>query len=178
LLHQLHFSVRDTGIGFDLAIPDMHMPEKDGLSLAKEIRKYRPAQSLPLVMLTSLGQYEYNDQEAQMAFAAFLTKPVKPGHLLNTLLGILQGQPVRIKAEVARPAFETELGQSHPFRILLAEGNVVNQKVALALLERMGYRADVAANGLEVLQALQRQAYDAVLMDMQMPEMDGLEATS
>jgi PAS domain S-box-containing protein len=165
------------GDPFDLAILDMHMPEMDGLTLAKALRKYRPAQSLPLVMLTSLGQHESNKQEAQLEFAAFLTKPVKPGHLLNTLLGILQGQPVRIRAEMARPAFETELGQSHPLRILLAEDNVINQKVALALLERMGYRADVAANGLEVIQALQRQAYDVVLMDMQMPEMDGLEAT-
>jgi CheY-like chemotaxis protein/HPt (histidine-containing phosphotransfer) domain-containing protein len=146
--------------------------------LAKELRKHRSAQSLPLVMLTSLGQHEYNKQDAQGEFAAFLTKPVKPAHLLNTLIGILRGQPVKLRAELTRPAlFETGLGQSHPLHILLAEDNVINQKVALALLERIGYRADIAANGLEAIQALQRQPYDVVLMDVQMPEMDGLETT-
>jgi CheY-like chemotaxis protein/HPt (histidine-containing phosphotransfer) domain-containing protein len=166
------------GDPFDLAILDMHMPAMDGLTLAQEIQKQRPAHTLPLVMLTSLGQREQHDQTPPVEFAAYLTKPIKPAHLLNTLLGIFQGGPVKIRAKASRPAaFEVELGQSHPLRILLAEDNVVNQKVALSLLQRLGYRADVAANGLEVLAALQRQTYDLVLMDMQMPEMDGLEAT-
>jgi CheY-like chemotaxis protein/HPt (histidine-containing phosphotransfer) domain-containing protein len=165
------------GDPFDLAVLDMQMPEMDGLTLAKEIQQNRPAQSLPLVILTSLGQREYDDQSSQVELAAYLNKPVKPSHLLNTLISIFQGQPVKIRPDSARPAFDAGLGQHHPLRILLAEDNVVNQKVALYLLERMSYRADVAANGLEVLQALKRQTYDVVLMDMQMPEMDGLEAT-
>ncbi|MFN8453657.1 MAG: PAS domain S-box protein [Anaerolineae bacterium] len=163
---------------FDLAILDMQMPNIDGLTLAIEIRKYHPAQSLPLIMLTSLGQRENNDLIAQAQFAAFLTKPIKSSHLYNILQGVFTNQPIKVKVDsVALPGLDPELSQQHPLRILLAEDNVINQKVALQLLLRMGYLADVAANGFEVLQALQRQPYDVVLMDMQMPEMDGLEAT-
>jgi PAS domain S-box-containing protein len=166
------------GDSFDLAILDMQMPYMDGLTLAAEIRKYRTAQTLPLVMLTSLGQRENKDQSSPVEFAAFLTKPIKPSHLYNILGGIFEDQPVKIKPDSPRSSsLDHELGQRHPLRILLAEDNAVNQKVALYLLERLGYLADVAANGLEVLEALQRQPYDVVLMDVQMPEMDGLEAT-
>jgi CheY-like chemotaxis protein/HPt (histidine-containing phosphotransfer) domain-containing protein len=133
---------------------------------------------VPLVMLTSLGQREHHDHNAQAELAAFLTKPIKPSHLYNLLVAVFEGQPIKIKPDSVRSSsLDRELSQRHPLRILLAEDNVVNQKVALHLLERMGYRADIAANGLEVLQALQRQPYEVVLMDMQMPEMDGLEAT-
>jgi PAS domain S-box-containing protein len=163
---------------FDLAILDMQLPDMDGLTLATEIRKYRTPQALPLVMLTSMGRREFNDQTAQPEFAAFLTKPIKPSHLYHILQDIVAGQPVKIKPD-STPAspLDSGLGQDHPLRILLAEDNLVNQKVALLLLERMGYMADIAANGLEVLQALERQPYDVVLMDMHMPEMDGLDAT-
>jgi CheY-like chemotaxis protein len=79
--------------------------------------------------------------------------------------------------KVAAPTLDPEMARRHPLRILLAEDNVVNQKLALRLLDRMGYRADLAANGVEVIDALERQDYDVILMDIQMPEMDGLEAS-
>jgi CheY-like chemotaxis protein len=112
-------------------------------------------------------------------FAAFLTKPMKPSPLFDALVSIFTGQPTRALAREAgeEPQFDAHMGQHWPLRILLAEDNATNQKLALRLLERMGYHADVAANGLEVLSALKRQLYDVVLMDVQMPEMDGLEAT-
>lgn len=166
------------GDPFDLAILDMQMPEMDGLTLAAEIRKHRTSEVLPLVMLTSLGQREHHERIAQVEFAAYLTKPIKPSQLYDNLLDIFDGQPIKIKPDPARLSMlDPQLGETHPLRILLAEDNAVNQKVALHLLGRMGYKADVAANGLEVLQAVERQPYDVVLMDMQMPEMDGLEAT-
>ncbi len=134
---------------------------------------------LPLVMLTSLGRREIG--ESVIEFAAFLNKPIKPSPLFDALVSTLMtDQPRRIREERQAPKtsqFDPDMGHRLPLRILLAEDNATNQKLALRLLARMGYRADLAANGLEALQALERQTYDVVLMDMQMPEMDGLEAT-
>jgi len=163
------------GDPFDVAILDMHMPEMDGLAVAAEIRKHRDAQELPLVMLTSLGRCVEAAQG--MEFAAYLTKPIKPSQLYDVLVGIFAERPIHVGETAPQPQIDHEMGRRHPLRILLAEDNVVNQKVALRMLERMGYRADVAANGLEVLEALERQRYDVVLMDVQMPEIDGMEAT-
>ncbi|NOZ27177.1 MAG: PAS domain S-box protein [Chloroflexi bacterium] len=163
------------GEPFDLAILDMHMPEMDGITLAKEIRKLRDSDSLPLVMLTSIGRMDGSDQEVD--FAAFLSKPIKPSQLYNVLVSIVAHQPISVSRPSKPQRIDSSLAERYPLRILLAEDNIVNQKVALRLLERMGYRADVAANGLEVLQSLRRQPYDVILMDVQMPEMDGLEAT-
>jgi GAF domain-containing protein/CheY-like chemotaxis protein len=165
------------GAPFDLALLDMQIPAMDGLTLAAEIRKERDAQALPLVMLTSLGQQEIETEA--VAFAAFLTKPIKASQLYDVLVGIFAEEiRPRLKREkTAKPQFDPEMGKRLPLRILLAEDNAVNQKLVVRLLERLGYRADVAGNGLEALEAVRRQTYDAILMDVQMPEMDGLEAT-
>jgi signal transduction histidine kinase/DNA-binding response OmpR family regulator/HPt (histidine-containing phosphotransfer) domain-containing protein len=164
------------GESYDLAILDMQMPEMDGLMLASAIRQYRDASTLPLVMLTSLGRRK-EDTQAGGDFVAWLTKPIKSSSLYNALVGVFAAQPRRVREPAATARFDTQLAQRVPLRILLAEDNAVNQKLALQLLRKMGYRADAAANGLEVLDALRRQAYDVVLMDMQMPELDGLEAS-
>jgi len=167
------------GVPFDVAVLDMQIPDMDGLMLAEQIRRSRNGQVLPLIMLTSLGRREIETWGVE--FAAFLHKPIKPSQLYNALLSIFaeqeQARAVLKPTGGAGGQFDTLLGQRLPLRILLAEDNTVNQKVALRLLERMGYRADVVANGLEVLEALQRQRYDMILMDVQMPEMDGLEAS-
>jgi len=153
----------------------MRMPEMDGLQLAIEIRKLRDATELPLMMLTSVGRRGKEDQED--IFSAFLTKPIKPAQLYEALIGIFAGASSRvIKPALSRRGF-TAMNQEKPLRILLVEDNVVNQKVASKILDRMGYRADIAGNGLEAIEALERQRYDIVFMDVQMPEMDGLSAT-
>ena len=164
-------------VPFDVAILDMQISDMDGLMLAEQLCRYQNAQALPLVMLTSLGRREIDTQGVE--FAAFLHKPIKPSQLYNALLSLFveHAQPHMPRPEPADSHFDAGLGQRWPLRILLAEDNTVNQKLALRLLERMGYRADVAANGLEVLEALQRQPYDVILMDVQMPEMDGLDAS-
>jgi CheY-like chemotaxis protein len=153
----------------------MQMPELDGVMLAREIRSHNP--TLPLVLFSSLGRREIGPDSS--VFAAQITKPLKPSQLFDALMSILAEQPFTVPKHDAALTGQLDpgLGQRFPLRILLAEDNAVNQKVALRLLERMGYRADVAANGLEALAALQRQPYDVVLMDVQMPEMDGLEAS-
>jgi signal transduction histidine kinase/DNA-binding response OmpR family regulator/HPt (histidine-containing phosphotransfer) domain-containing protein len=161
---------------FDVGILDMHMPEMDGVALARGIREHRSAGMLPLVLFTSLGRREVDAES--VGFATHLTKPIKPSLLFDALAGILAGQPTRVERRTAaRLELDPGMAARHPLRILLAEDNVVNQKLALRLLEQMGYRADVAANGLEAIAALERQPYDLVLMDVQMPEMDGLEAS-
>jgi CheY-like chemotaxis protein/anti-sigma regulatory factor (Ser/Thr protein kinase) len=165
------------GEDFDAAILDMHMPEMDGLELALEIRKMEAGKDIPLLMLTSLGGREEVRAEERVEFAAFLTKPIKPSQLFNALgrVFIAGAEPSQPKTEA--PALESHMADRLPLRILLAEDNVINQKVALRILSRLGYRADVAGNGLEAIDALERQPYDVVLMDMQMPELDGLDAT-
>ncbi|MBI5566599.1 MAG: PAS domain S-box protein [Chloroflexi bacterium] len=165
------------GDPFDLALLDMQMPDMDGVMLAQEIRRYRDARALPLIMLSSMGRKEVGAAEAQ--FAAYLTKPIKQSMLYDALVEVFAGQPETAarREPAATSQFDAQLGERLPLRLLLAEDNAVNQKLALQMLRKMGYRADVAGNGLEVLDALERQPYDVVLMDVQMPELDGLEAT-
>ena len=157
---------------FDAAIFDMQMPEMDGLELTQRVRS-RNGRRFPVVLLTSLGRREDGDE----LFAAQMSKPAKPDALREVLVGVLQTQTSMAEDEPSAPDFDGELGTSHPLRILLAEDNPVNQKVAAALLGRMGYEPDIVNNGQEALQAVMAATYDLVLMDVQMPEMDGLAAT-
>jgi signal transduction histidine kinase/DNA-binding response OmpR family regulator len=164
------------GDPFDLAILDMNIPEMTGIELAKAIRELESTESLPMVLFTSLGSREVETEGVR--FAAQLQKPLKPSALFDTLMEIFAGQGmVEVKSKPDKPTMDPEMARRHPLRILLAEDNAVNQKLALKLLSQMGYRADVAGNGLEAIEAIERQNYDLVLMDVQMPEMDGLEAS-
>ncbi|WP_017658675.1 response regulator [Baaleninema simplex] len=157
---------------FDLAILDMQMPNLDGLTLARRMRQREKGQTLPLAILTSMGS---DVKDVNVDLAAFLNKPIKHSQLYDVLVGVLQGRPVSREYTEA-PKLDVHLAERLPLKILVAEDNAVNQKVATQTLERMGYRADVVSNGLEVLDALNRQHYDVVLMDVQMPVMDGLES--
>jgi CheY-like chemotaxis protein len=131
---------------------------------------------LPLVLFSSLGRREVGNDE--QLFDAYLAKPIRQSHLFDTLVGLLAGDiAAKVEAAPDKPQLDPGQAQRHPLRILLAEDNVVNQKLALRLLQQMGYRADLASNGIEAIESVQRQAYDVVLMDVQMPEMDGLEAS-
>ena len=162
---------------FDLMLLDILMPEMDGVELALEIRKTGGGKELPLLMLTSLGGREEVRAEERVEFAAFLTKPIKPSQLFNALSRVFVADVEPSEPTVDVPMLDPQMADRLPLRILLAEDNVINQKVAMRILDRLGYRADIAGNGLEAIDALERQPYDVVLMDMQMPELDGLDAT-
>ena len=158
------------GDPFDVALLDYQMPEMDGIALARAIRAARGSGSPVLILLSSVGQV-LTLEPAEAGFAAVLSKPLKLSHLRDRLLETV-GEPTDATAELVRS--ETS---ARPLRILIAEDNEVNQKVALRLLERLGHQADVASNGREALVRLERAPYDLVLMDVQMPEMDGLDAS-
>ncbi|MDY6804312.1 MAG: PAS domain S-box protein [Cyanobacteriota bacterium] len=164
---------------FDLAILDMQMPEMDGLSLAVQIQSMSGYKKLPLVMLSSVGKLSSEEVGDRASFAAFLSKPIKQSQLYEVLVSVLASQPISMKFQKndRKPLFDRQLGSEFPLRILVVEDVAVNQKVAVLSLERLGYRADVANNGIEALEAVRRQHYDLLFMDVQMPEMDGLEAT-
>jgi signal transduction histidine kinase/CheY-like chemotaxis protein len=164
------------GEAFDVALLDLLMPELDGLALAEAIRAAAPNGGPRLVLVSSAAVRERGNP----AIDAVLTKPVKPSALHDALVTVLASpdeRGERAHRGPERTSADADLADRHPHSILLAEDNAVNQKVALRLLSGMGYGADVAGDGLRAIAALEAGDYDLVLMDVQMPELDGLEAT-
>ncbi|HSH03944.1 MAG TPA: response regulator [Anaerolineae bacterium] len=161
---------------FDAAIIAKEMPQMDGFTLANTLKE-RTSSPPPLILLTKMGATIEDEQNAH--FITHITKPIKASTLYNTLTQALNEdrRPISISKQTKETKYDAELAQKHPLRILLAEDNAINQKLAIITLNRLGYRPDVVANGLEAISALNRQQYDVVLMDVQMPEMDGLTAT-
>ncbi|MGY2753515.1 PAS domain S-box-containing protein [Thermostichus sp. MS-CIW-21] len=180
-LDKLRQAARE-GIPFPLAVLDMQMPEVDGETLGRWIKADPELSQTQLVMMTSLGLGEHSRRAAEIGFAAYLVKPVKQSRLQEALVMAL-GKSSGLSTSLLgmRPVLpQTTPREDRPrqsLRILLAEDNPVNQKVALRQLESLGYKADVVANGQEVLDLLQQVRYDLILMDCQMPVMDGYEAT-
>jgi len=165
---------------FDVALLDYNMPGMDGEELAHKIKVHPEYNKIPLMLLTSSPRSGDALRMKDAGFSAYLTKPIKLSHLYDAISTVL-GTAMEIHAIKASPALVTQhtLNEAKRalIRILLVEDNIVNQKVAIRMLEKLGYRCDVAANGLEALKALDNIFYDLVFMDCQMPEMDGYEAT-
>ena len=160
----------------DIAILDMQMPGMDGLMLAGEMRKLPNTTTIPLVLLTSMGIRSDEPAFTQAGFASCLTKPIKPVQLREVLVRVVSGSKL-VRKVATQAKLDPKLASRLPLRVLLCDDNAVNQKVALRLLLQMGYRADLATNGRQALDALDKSPYDLVFMDVMMPEMDGLEAT-
>jgi len=182
----------ERGEGYDLAILDKEMPGMDGIELARRIKEDPSISSTRLIMLSSVGSRGETERARQMGIEAYLTKPVRQSKLYDAMAmamatAIEEGEDAveepegrtwtvpRAAPEGAQADPSARLARGH---VLVAEDNAVNQKVAAKMLGRLGYRADVVANGLEAVEALSRVSYAAVLMDVQMPEMDGYEATA
>jgi len=159
---------------FDLAILDMQMPEIDGIQSAEMIHKRK--EELPLVMLTSLGMH--GRQVPADLFAGRLNKPIKVTQLYEVLTSVLSIQPtLAAKPIPARPRLDAQMAEKRPIKILLAEDNPINQQVVMLMLSKLGYEPELVSNGLEALNAVKQHGYDLVLMDVQMPDMNGEEAT-
>ena len=165
------------GEKFDVALIDLQRAEIDGWSQMRKIRQHPQADRLPFVILSSVGRKESIVSTSLPDATAYLTKPVKASHLYGALLSLLSGQQHGAGQLANHVKFDRQLGERLPLEILLADDNAVNQKVAVKILAQMGYRPDVAANGIEILQSLQSKHYDILLTDVHMPLMDGLETT-
>jgi len=159
-------------------ITDMNMPEMDGSQVANEVKKINPA--VPIILLSSIGD-ERGKKMAEM-FSAVLTKPVKQNQLCKVILSELrkQGKGVMEEEKTTRTQnsqLSVEFAHAHPLKILVAEDNLINQKLTERVLAKLGYEAKIVSNGREALEEVDHTRYDLILMDVQMPEMDGLEAT-
>ena len=165
---------------FDLAILDMEMPDMDGAMLGRKIKADPKLCSTALVLLTSRGNRGDAREMQKIGFAGYLTKPIKGSQLRDCLAVVVSRKSPESKIEPLPLVTRHSVAENNKrrIRILLAEDNIINQKVALRHLEKIGYRADAVANGKEVLSALEGIPYDLILMDVQMPEMDGFEATA
>ncbi len=170
---------------YDLAVIDFHLPETDGITLGAQIQADEALADVPLIMLASTNQRDEVQRALRIGFAAYLVKPLKPSRLLDTIITILGTE---LSPAVSNPSALEHLSAQTPhaqaapaclskLKILLAEDNIVNQKLALKQLNSLGYDADVAANGEEVLLLLSKIPYDLILMDCQMPIKDGFETT-
>ncbi len=168
---------REAGKGYDLVLSDVHMPEKDGFTLATEIRNDEKLAGAMIMMLTSGDRSEDIEQCRELGVSAYIRKPIKQSELFDSLVAILaiEGTGDSTAADIENS--ERREIVIPPLRVLLAEDSVVNQKLALALLKKWGHSGTVANNGKEAVELATRETFDVVLMDVQMPEMDGLEAT-
>jgi CheY-like chemotaxis protein len=170
---------------FDLALLDVDMSPTDGIELARAIQARAEGAETKLVLLTSFGRRGDAKTAKEAGLAAYLTKPIRERQLHDCLVAVLMQPPVSsgLSATSDAPPLITrhtlaETKAKVDLRILLAEDNIINQKVAVRLFQRLGYRIDVVANGREAVEAVSRMRYDVVFMDCQMPDMDGFEATT
>jgi PAS domain S-box-containing protein len=165
------------GRPFQLVITDLRMPEMDGLMLARAIKSDQQIPPVKVILATSLGRRLSDEEMQECGLAACLFKPLKQARLFHCLATLVADKGLQSVVEADRSPKAALPPDRRHLRILVAEDNGVNQKVALQQLRKIGYTADVVASGLEVVESLERIPYDLVLMDCQMPEMDGYEAT-
>ncbi|MFO7981430.1 MAG: response regulator [Candidatus Aminicenantes bacterium] len=172
-------AARAKGDPFHIMITDMQISETDGESLGKAVKSDPELRDTHLVMMSSLGKRGNTKRLKGIGFSAFLTKPVKQSQLYDRLITILGVDADAAKSQESAPGVHPTINKAHrsKARILLAEDNLTNQEVAIGILEKLGFSADVVTNGREAVQALEKAPYDLVLMDVQMPEMNGIEAT-
>lgn len=162
---------------FDLAIIDFQLPEMDGINLTAEIRRMQKGKHLPVIILTSIGKRASLSDYEYLNLSAFLSKPIKHEQLFDAILSAVLKTEKSIGASELKNINDELLSGGLDLKILLADDNIVNQKVGIRILERLGFKADLAANGREAVEALRNKDYDIIFMDIHMPELDGFEAS-
>jgi len=150
------------------------LPGTDGLKLIEDVKQNKDFENLPVVLLSNIASKQ---KQSDSSVNMFLYKPIKPRLLKETMIRIFSGTEKRKTERVSSSQLDLHMAEKHPLRILLAEDNIINQKVASKMLEKIGYSLDIASNGFEAVKAVEHKTYDVILMDVQMPEMDGLEAS-
>ncbi len=165
------------GAHFDVALIDAKLKDMSGLALIEKLSQGMGENLIPLILHCVHGCLDAGSARRSKAVQSFLPKPLKEAELENLLVGIFSSGSEETQGKGQAVESADLLGNKFPLRILLAEDNRVNQKVAQRMLGKLGYQVDIAANGIEVLAAMRQRRYDMILMDIQMPEMDGLEAT-
>ena len=161
---------------YDVILLDYQMPDVNGMQMVEKLRDENITLP-PIIMLTSVGNRDIKSESDALEIDLFVYKPIKSDYLAKSLLNVISKQTVTEKKKKAASKFDATFAQKHPLKILLVEDNIVNQKVAMRTLERLGYTVDLAENGHKAVSAVESKSYDLVLMDVHMPEMDGLEAS-
>ena len=160
---------------FDVVILDAGLPGGDGFALAHDIRKLDAGRNVSLLFLSATRLRADDFRDAKLEAAPFVHKPIRPSQLLESLCRALSVQVQRDKKSAFTPGLDSDFARRLPLRVLLADDNPINQKVGMSVLHKLGYRADLAADGNEVIKALEQKTYDMLFLDVQMPEMDGLD---
>ncbi|PAW81783.1 MAG: hybrid sensor histidine kinase/response regulator [Pedosphaera sp. Tous-C6FEB] len=164
------------GARFDVIVLDLQLPEMDGLTMAQFIRRIPGCELTPILLLTDLRLRSDDKRPSAVGISLFIYKPIRPAQLLDALVRAVEQMPRTEKSAPVSSEFDATMAERLPLRILLADDNLINQKVGVKMLQRLGYRPEVAANGVEVIKLLDQQPFDLIFLDVQMPEMDGYEA--
>jgi len=164
------------GERFDAIVLDLQLPEMDGLTLAQFVRRVPGCEATPILLLTDTRLRSDDKRPGTAGISLFIYKPIRPAQVFDALVRAVENKPRTEKKAPVSSEFDATMAERLPLRLMLADDNLINQKVGVKMLQRLGYRPEVAANGVEVLKLLEQQPFDLIFLDVQMPEMDGFEA--
>ena len=162
---------------YDAIVLDLQLPDKNGIALAREIRQTPKGKELPILLMTDVRLRSDDTRPLQVGVSLYVFKPIRPSQFYDAITRAFEGRTKEERKAPVSSEFDSDMGERMPLKILLADDNLINQKVGAKMLEKLGYNPDIAANGVEVLKMLEQKPYQIIFLDVQMPEMDGYEAS-